>query len=126
MLLRKQTPLQNPVVWQTWPVHCPLGQVADALLVVLDVLVAGGQTDLDVIVNVDRLNDGSIEAVRMDLIDDGLDLVLFPDLTGHLAVQGPDDLLNTGDLLGYCCLSVCEQQQWSDWCHGQMGCGLFR
>ncbi len=73
-----------------------LGQVADALLVVLDVLVAGGQTDLDVIVNVDRLNDGSIEAVRMDLIDDGLDLVLFPDLTGHLAVQGPDDLLNTG------------------------------
>ena len=76
-----------------------LGQVADALLVVLDVLVAGGQTNLDVIVNVDRLNDGSIEAVRMDLIDDGLDLVLFPDLTGHLAVQGPDDLLNTGDLL---------------------------
>ena len=76
-----------------------LGQVADALLVVFDVLVAGGQTDLDVIVNVDRLNDGSVEAVRMDLIDDGLDLVLFPDLTGHLAVQGPDDLLNTGDLL---------------------------
>ena len=30
-----------------------LGQVADALLVVLDVLVAGGQADLDVIVDID-------------------------------------------------------------------------
>ena len=76
-----------------------LSQVADALLVVLDILVAGRQTDLDIIVDVHGLHDGSVEAVGMDLIDNFLDLVFFPDLAGHLAVQRPNDLLNTGDLL---------------------------
>ena len=51
-----------------------LGQVADALLVVLDVLVAGGQADLDVVVDVDRLNNVHIEAVSVDLIGEFLDL----------------------------------------------------
>ena len=76
-----------------------LGQVADALLVVLDILVAGGQADLDVVVDVDGLDDGGAEAGRVDLVDDLLDLVLLPDLAGHLAVQRPDDLLDTGNLL---------------------------
>ena len=76
-----------------------LGQVADALLVVLDVLIAGGQTDLDVIVDIDGLNYGGAEAGRVDLVYDLLDLGLLPDLAGHLAVQRPDDLLNTGNLL---------------------------
>ena len=64
-----------------------LGQVADALLVVLDVLVAGGQADLDVIVDIDRLDHVHVEAVGVDLIGDLLDLVDLPDLTGHLVVQ---------------------------------------
>ena len=76
-----------------------LGQVADALLVVLDILVAGGQADLDVIVDIDGLNDGGAEASRVDLVYDLLDLGLLPDLAGHFTVQGPDDLLNTGNLL---------------------------
>ena len=76
-----------------------LGQVADALLVVLDVLVARRQADLDVVVDVDGLDDGGVEAGSMDLVYDLLDLGLLPDLAGHFAVQGPDDLLNTGDLL---------------------------
>ena len=44
-----------------------LGQVADALLVVLDVLVARRQADLDVVVDVDGLDDGGVEAGSMDL-----------------------------------------------------------
>ena len=76
-----------------------LGQVADALLVVLDVLVAGGQTDLDVIVDIDGLDHIHIEAVSVDLIGDLLDLVNFPDLAGHLVVQCPDDAGHTRDLL---------------------------
>ena len=76
-----------------------LGQIADALLIVLDVLVAGGQADLDVIVNIDRLNHVHIKAVGVDLIGYLLDLVHFPNLTGHFVVQRPDDAGHTGDLL---------------------------
>jgi hypothetical protein len=76
-----------------------LGQIADALLVVLDVLVAGGQADLDVIVDVDRLDHVHVKAVGVDLIGYLLDLVDFPDLAGHLVVQRPDDAGHAGDLL---------------------------
>ncbi len=80
-----------------------LGQVADALLVVLDVLVAGGQTDLDVVVNVDGLDHVHIEAVSVDLVCDLLDLVDLPDLAGHLIVQRPDD---AGHARGICLMSL--------------------
>ena len=76
-----------------------LGQVADALLVVLDILVAGGQTDLDVVVDIDGLDHVHIEAVSVDLVCDLLDLVDLPDLAGHLVVQRPDDAGHAGDLL---------------------------
>ena len=76
-----------------------LGQVADALLVVLDVLIAGGQADLDVVVDVDRLDNVHVEAVSVDLVCDLLDLVDLPDLAGHLVVQRPDDAGHAGDLL---------------------------
>ena len=79
--------------------HTELGQVADALLVVFDQLVAAGQTDLDVVVDVDRFHHLGGKTVGMDLVHHGLDLVLFPDLAGHLAVQRPDDALHAGDLL---------------------------
>ena len=70
-----------------------------ALLVVLDVLIAGGQADLDVVVDVDRLDDVHVEAIGVDLVCDLLDLVDFPDLAGHLVVQCPDDAGHAGDLL---------------------------
>ena len=76
-----------------------LGQVADALLVVLDILVAGGQTDLDIVVHVDGLDNIHIKAVGVDLVCNLLDLVDFPDLAGHLVVQCPDDAGHAGDLL---------------------------
>ena len=76
-----------------------LGQVADALLVVLDIFIPGGQADLDVIVDVDRLHHVHVKAVGVDLVGDGLDLVHLPHLTGHLVVQCPDNAGNTGDLL---------------------------
>ena len=60
-------------------------------LVVLDVLVAGGQADLDVIVDIYRLDHVHVEAVSVDLISYLLDLVDLPDLAGHLVVQRPDD-----------------------------------
>ena len=43
--------------------------------------------------------DDYVKAGSMNLVYDLLDLGLLPDLAGHFAVQGPDDLLNTGDLL---------------------------
>ena len=55
-----------------------LGQVADALLVVFDILVAGGQTDLDIVVHVDGLDNIHIKAVGVDLVCNLLDLVDFP------------------------------------------------
>src|SRR5699024_10116761 len=79
--------------------HAELGQVADGLDVVGDVLVAGGQADLDVVVDVDRLDHVHIEAVRLELLLDLGDLIDLPDLAGHLAVQGPDDAGDAGDLL---------------------------
>src|SRR5699024_12655603 len=79
--------------------HAEFGQVADGLDVVGDVLVAGGQADLDVVVDVDRLDHVHVEAVRLELLLDLGDLIDLPDLAGHLAVQGPDDAGDAGDLL---------------------------
>ena len=76
-----------------------LGQVADALLVILDILVAGGQTDLDIVVHIDGLDNIHVKAVGVDLVCNLLDLVDFPDLAGHLVVQCPDDAGHAGDLL---------------------------
>ena len=76
-----------------------LGQVADALLVVLDILVARRQADLDVVMDVDRFHNIHIEAVGVDLVCDLLDLIDLPDLAGHLVVQCPDDAGHAGDLL---------------------------
>ena len=45
------------------------------------------------------LEKAGVKAGSMDLVYDLLNLGLLPDLAGHFAVQGPDDLLNTGDLL---------------------------
>ena len=79
--------------------NAKLGQVADALLVVFDILVAGRQADLDIVMDVHRFNNVAVEAVSVDLIHDFLDLVLFPNLTGHFVVQSPNNAGNAGDLL---------------------------
>ena len=79
--------------------HAELGQVADGLDVVGDVLIAGRQADLDVVVDVDRLDHVHVEAVRLELFLDLGDLIDLPDLAGHLVVQGPDDAGDAGDLL---------------------------
>ena len=79
--------------------NAKLGQVADALLVVFDILVAGRQADLDIVMDVHRFNNVAVEAVSVDLIHDFLDLVLFPNLTGHFVVQSPNDAGNAGNLL---------------------------
>ena len=76
-----------------------LGQVADALLVVLDQSVAGGLADLDVIMDVDGLDDVAVEAVSVQLVHDLLDFFLGPNFTGHLVMQSPNDAGNAGDLL---------------------------
>jgi len=62
-------------------------------------LIAGGQADLDVVVDVDRLDNVHVEAVSVDLVCDLLNLVDLPDLAGHLVVQRPDDAGHAGDLL---------------------------
>ncbi len=74
-------------------------QVADALLVVFDVLVPGGQADLDVVVDIDRFHNIHIEAVLIQLPFDLGNLLNLPNFTGHLVMQCPDDAGDTGDLL---------------------------
>ena len=76
-----------------------LGQVADALLVVLDVLVAGRQTDLDVVMHVDGLDNIHVEAVRLQLLLHFSDFFDGPDFAGHLVVKRPHDAGDAGNLL---------------------------
>ena len=76
-----------------------LGKVAHGDLVIFNVLISGGQADLDVIVDVDRLYNIDVEAVLVALRLNFGDLGFFPDLTGHFVVQRPDDAGDTGDLL---------------------------
>ena len=75
------------------------GQVADALLVVLDVCISGRQTDLDVVMDVDRFHHIHVEAVLVQLTLDFCNLMLLPDLTGHFVVECPHDSRHAGDLL---------------------------
>ena len=79
--------------------HAELGQVADALLVVLDQAVPSGLADLDVVMDVDRFHHIAVEAVGVELVHDLLDLVFFPNFTGHFVVQSPNNAGDTGDLL---------------------------
>ena len=79
--------------------HAILCQIADADLVVFDQGVPGGQTDLNVIVNVDGFHHLGIEAVGVNLVNHFLDFRFFPDFAGHLVMQGPDDAGHAGNLL---------------------------
>ena len=67
--------------------HAVLGEVADGLAVVLDVLVARGQTELDVLMDVDALDDLALKARGVHLVHVRLDFVLLPDLTSGLVIQ---------------------------------------
>ena len=79
--------------------HPEGGQVSDGLLVVLDILVPGGQADLDVVVDVDALHHVHVEAVLVQLRFYFRNLLGLPDLPRHLVVERPDDALYPGDLL---------------------------
>ena len=76
-----------------------LGEVTDALLIIFDVHIPGGQTDLNVIVDIDRFHHIAIEAVGVELIHHFLDLCFLPNFAGHFVMQRPYDGGHTGDLL---------------------------
>ena len=78
--------------------HTKPGQIADGLLIVLNIHIPGGQTNLDIVVDIDRLHHVDVEAVFPALSLDFGNLSLFPDLSGHLVVQCPDDAGHAGDL----------------------------
>ena len=78
--------------------HAKLCEVADGLLVVLDVAVAAGQADLDVVVDVDRLDDLHREAVRVRLVHERLDAVCGPDLPHRNVHDAAHDALDARDL----------------------------
>ena len=75
------------------------GQIFNGLLVVLNVLVPGGQADLDVIVDVDGLHHVHVETIGFELLLDCGDFANLPHLAGHLVVERPHDALHPGDLL---------------------------
>ena len=76
-----------------------LGEVSYSGAVVCDVLIARGQTELDVLMDVDGLNDFAFESSGVDFIDVALYLVLVPDLARGLIVQKAHDTGHAGDLL---------------------------
>lgn len=76
-----------------------LGEVSYSGAVVCDVLIARGQTELDVLMDVDGFDDLALEPSRVDFIDVALYLVLVPDLARGLIVQKAHDTGHAGDLL---------------------------
>ena len=79
--------------------HAELCEVAECLLIVLNVHVTCRKADLDVVMNVDRFHNVHIKAVGLDLVRSLLYLVLFPYDPGHLVMKCPHDPFHTGDLL---------------------------
>ena len=64
-----------------------LGQIADAGLVVLDILVARGQSEFDILMHIDALDDFALKPRSMNLFDVAADFILFPRLACRLVVQ---------------------------------------
>ena len=79
--------------------NAELGEISDGCFVVFDIGVATGKADLDIIVNVDRLDHVHVESVLVKLALDLGDLTFLPYLSGHLMVERPHDTFNTRDLL---------------------------
>ena len=76
-----------------------LGQVFQGLAVVLDVLIASGLTELDVFVNVDRLDNFDFQACGVDFINELLDFFFGPDLAHGDPVHCAHESGGSGDLL---------------------------
>ena len=79
--------------------HTEFGQIPDALLVIFNVHIPGGQTDLDVIMDIDGLHHIHIKSVLIQLLLDLGNLRFLPDFSGQLVVQRPDNGGHTGNLL---------------------------
>ena len=79
--------------------HAVLRQIADGLAVILDVLVARGQAELDILMHVDALDDLALEPRGMHLVDIRLDLVFLPNLARGLVVKHAHQAGAAGDLL---------------------------
>ncbi len=74
------------------------GKVAQGDIIVFDILVAGGTADLDIVMDVDRLDNIDIEARGFDNSLFLCDFFGFPDFAGLLMVQRPDDAGHAGNL----------------------------
>ena len=79
--------------------YTELAQVADALLIVLDVHIPGGKADLDVVMDIDGFYNIDVEAVCLALLLHLSNFFFLPNFTGHLVMQGPDNAGYAGDLL---------------------------
>ena len=76
-----------------------LSQVFHGLAVVLDVLIASGLTELDVFVNVDRLDDLDFQACGVDFVDELLNFLFRPNFTHGDPVHRAHESGSSGDLL---------------------------
>ena len=78
--------------------YAVLGKVANGLLVIFNIHIARRQTNFYIVVNVYRFYDVDIETVLITLSFDFCDFRFFPDFTGHLIMQSPNNAFYTGDL----------------------------
>ena len=73
-------------------------QIAQGGLVVFDIVIPGGEADLDIIVDIDAFHHVHIEACPLDLAAHFLDFLHFPDFAGLFLVQGPNQPRDSGNL----------------------------
>ena len=73
-------------------------EVLQGLDVVRDQLVAGGLSELDVLMYVDALDTGEVEACCLDFVLHRADPLAAPHFAGHRVVQGRDNAGHAGNL----------------------------
>ena len=73
-------------------------EITDRLNIVFDILLAGGKSDLDIIMHVYGFHDVRVEARRLDPVDNLRNLLRLPYLARHLIVQRPDDCADPRNL----------------------------
>ena len=69
--------------------HAKLSQVAQSLLVILNILISGRQTDLNVVINVYTFHHIHVKTCAFNLLADLFNLLHSPHLAGLLMMQRP-------------------------------------
>ena len=76
-------------------------EVFEGLDVIFDVFVAGGQTDFDIVVDIDRFNTGNFQIFCLNLCLQCGNFFARPKLACLSVIKGRDNADNTGNLANF-------------------------